>query len=544
MKKIVLILLIVLFLFTSCDINFRGNAEKKEDVKNQTTVDIEIDKNLVNDKNIDTILIESYLLDRSGYPVRSTSTSYDKTEISNKDTLSFDLKNFGKSEITLYYKKGGKVLDKKYLDYVLTAERYNIGYLIATVPVTYFTLMMVDRDGSKDIIDPTLPTIFSLERATSYNFDNLLDNMYPLPFVSEDKLREGHYADECLRASYDYIGYLHELNPSSTFNVIAYDRSPEDAILLLYCNGLDPKENRITLLSDGAGTFGDFKNVYGEESGKGLGLYNDKVEKWKEIKKRALSGDLYFGSVEENGIPFSSRKCQLVAYNAVLINDENIDVKWVFSRKRNDTFGNSDVYEEKIKSNTNAQELNMQSYVKAGTGTLDSDEIASLKALFNFNDGYFEKAEENGKKCVIFLGTASGEEKETLRDYLSFMVNYLDSDEYEFYYKGHPGHIYSYPERNSIAQSFNITILDPAIPAELFVLFKPDLDMCGYQSSTYAVFPDGYKAPFTDIENASYSEVYIDKANSTVGKEYLIKRHSDGKVMHWKVDNPSVLVWE
>lgn len=558
MKKVffLLILCVVLLFVFSCNNEAKPSVEVKSETRSQTTVDISIDESMVRGGGIDNILIESRLLDQNGLVVRSAKKSYSSSDIEGQESLRYNLENFGKSEVVISYKKGGDVVKKTNLEYILTAEKYNVAFLIATVPVTYFTLLMVDQDGDKAVLDPTLPTIFSIQRAQSYDFDNLLDNMYPLPFVSMEKLTTcsasipaTNYTDELFKATYEYIGYLHKLNPESTFNLIAYDRCPEDAMLMLYCNGLDPKKNRITLISDGVATYNDFKAVFGDEQSYGgdLAKYNQYEEKWKTIKEKSLSGDLTFASMEKSGTPFHAGECQLCAYNTIMANDSDIDFKWVMSRKRNDTFGNSDVYDQKLKDNINAVAINMGDYVKSSGGKLDDNEKASLKAIYKFNEDVFSEAKEQNKKIMIFLGAASQFEKcdyadnnATLEIYLSFVSNYLDKDRYALFYKGHPGHIYSYPERNTIVENAGFTILDPAIPAELFYLFDPNVEMCGYHSSTFDVYPQSYKSPFVNIDE-TYTDVYFTpkKDDGT----FDVIRKSDNKKMNWDPNNPSVMNW-
>lgn len=107
-----------------------------------------------------------------------------------------------------------------------------------------------------------------------------------------------------------------------------------------------------------------------------------------------------------------------------------------------------------------------------------------FKSLYHFSETMFEDAEKNGKQAMMFLGTrVTGEAY--FEDYARFCMLYY-GDEYEYYYKGHPGTPTDmYPEKQKQLDSLGIHDVESSIAAELILYFYPEISMSGYDSTTF-----------------------------------------------------------
>ena len=109
---------------------------------------------------------------------------------------------------------------------------------------------------------------------------------------------------------------------------------------------------------------------------------------------------------------------------------------------------------------------------------------AGFKALYNFSDDMFSKAQEQDKKVMMFLGTRVTNET-NFETFAKFIMAYY-GDEYVYYYKGHPATPTDfYPDKQEQLAELEITDVESSIAAELILYFYPDIYMCGYQSSTF-----------------------------------------------------------
>lgn len=538
------VLIAIVLLISSC--TFRTNPEIKADESSQTTVTLDLGMTCdeLEKSGIDKIKISSYLINDIGLPVRSNSA-----EISSisSDSVNYDLKYYGKHEVTIEFLSGSKVVSKKLLDYCLTSPEYNIAYLHATLPVTYFSLMVSDKDTS--YVNAKAPSIVVIERAGAYDWDNLLPNMYGCPFIEEDKLVNSDSSSNSIMADGSeslarYIEYLRDLNGNSRFHIFVTDNFADSFIELALETNIDFD---LTMLSDGSnGTYGTFRSVYGAGGANDNSerVYDEVLSAWNKVKVKAREGDSSWKNDLKalyNGSDYRKRAC----LPPVLINDSEFTARWVVGRKNADVFGSSSVYSFRIDSNPNMVVVNLNSNLLA---VLDNDETKAFQSLYKFDSSVFENADNAGKKIMIFLGTRN-DENLYLEQYISFMKNYCEyylHEDYEYYYKGHPGDPTEFnAAKNDILDKYGINSLDASIPAELFLFFRSDADVGGYASSTFASYQKD-EIPFICGQVGSNTEGYTDKINTNIVPEtesstnFVVTRSKDSKTAKWDFNNPTV----
>ncbi len=153
-------------------------------------------------------------------------------------------------------------------------------------------------------------------------------------------------------------------------------------------------------------------------------------------------------------------------------------------RKSGDTFGLTDTaFQAKVLADTRITNSYINGLLSTVQGNGSED---AFKALYKFEDDAFNATRAKGKKNMMILGTSKTlEDKYPVTDYVRFMIAEM-GDEYEFYYKGHPGNYMANSEENVAKyEAMGIQMLDPSIAAELFLFYNDDIYLCGYESSLY-----------------------------------------------------------
>ena len=258
----ILFALAALLLLSSC--TFRDNPELRSEESNLTTVSLDLPITLeeMQSSKVDKINISSYLIDDMGMPVRSCSSEI--TDVSNltDNKVNYDLGYFGKHEITMQLYSGNNLVAEKLTDYILTSDEYNIAYLHATLPVTYFSLMISDKDTT--YLNANAPSVVVINRAAAYDWNNLLPNMYGCPFIEESDLEnsssQNSIMENAITSFVRYITYLQKLNGNSIFHIFVTDVFSSGFIELALETNI---KFDITMLTDGTATYSTFRAVYG-----------------------------------------------------------------------------------------------------------------------------------------------------------------------------------------------------------------------------------------------------------------------------------------
>lgn len=426
----------------------------------------------------------------------------------NKDQTEYDIdmENFGKFKVFLEYLQGGNVVEKTETVTVgIAASAYNLAPISATFPAVLFSLSLwegSDYNITRDADGNPIPTFAVFERADSWDWDNLPDNVYKLPTASASEFTGVKWGGQAWIDSRNkmaaYIKDLYEISPDATFNLYYTDNFVENMLWLLVANQIPESQYHTILLSDGSGTYAYFNNTFRTDDGT---LYDDMRADWEALKHKTREE----GKFDPAWAKYASSKnlgmtC-LPKYAAVAAEDENVD--WWVART-NGTFAieNKDLLTKVVSNCT----------VKGVSGMLASVQASgndkAFQQLYHFDADMFDSAGETGKPVMLILGSTVGNEPD-FKDYVGLIKKHYGYS-YEYYYKGHPGTPTAlYPSKQQDLEELGVTDVDSSIPAELILFFFPDIYMCGYDSTTFQSVESDQMA--CGMFNKSKSEILASK---------------------------------
>ena len=416
-------------------------------------------------------------------------------------STTLDFGDYGKWYVTVSFLKEGAAVQIN--DEVVTgiiAEEYNIAPISATLPVTFFSLNLwgtMYGDGSTPNIREQGPTILVMERPNSYDWNALPEGLYPLPYMSVEDLtyQPGGNIDamnlfrerEWIMAA--YVRDLLEVDPDAMIHLYCVDYYSDLVQKIIYANRIPEDQYTITLLSDGSFTYARFAQVYNDENPEAK--HEQLKAKWEAAKEYAYDN----GEVQEG---FEAGKCG--DYLWVVTDTEPNAELWVARSALFESPGDGDAFAITLKgkkdSGGNVIVPKNPKIIDISISTLLTKNIQNpgnteeFKALYNFNDGFFSEAEEQGKDAMVFLGSRVTSEPD-FENYCRFVMTYY-KDDYIYYYKGHPATPTDlYPQKQEQLAGLGITDVDSSIAAELILFFNPEIYLSGYASSTYASVPVG-----------------------------------------------------
>ena len=440
----------------------------------------------------DAALVDSVVIDATmfykGSVVRSLQFTYPLSDLSEGKTVDFN--DFGKFTVNVSFQKDGETV--KVLDAItvgVTADCYNISPVSATLPVTFYSLNLWGDNS----IRVSGPCIMLMERPASFDWDHLPQpsdssyGVYGLPYIDIDLISyqpsdfgaaSSLFRDRILVMA-DYVHDLMALDSSSKINLYCVDYYVGMIQSIIYANKIPSSQYSISVLSDGSFSYQKFGNVYSSSDNKTI--ENNLINKWNSAKADAYKN----GTANQEMLEWDSSNQYLWA--AV---DSEPNAQWWIARKAlvktdkdNDAFGSD------VRNNSKIVQVNISNLLKQNIQSSDVN-TQEFKALYNFNDSFFKTAQDQGKKVMLFLGTVVYGEQ-NFSDYARFNMMYY-GDEYQYYYKGHPGTpTDSYPEKQEQLDDLGIEDVNSSIAAELILFFNPDIYLSGYDSSTYASVPDG-----------------------------------------------------
>lgn len=519
-KSMIAMITIFCLLALSCSLEFKtsGSFAARSATKSDTTVSISLIEGY-SELQADQIVVSSQLIDSNGVVMRSQKTEYDTSLLAPGATsLDYDARYFGKHEIIARYLREGREVGKSLLTLTLTAPEYNIVPMMATMPVTYFSLAMADYDtDNTSIVDSSLPTIVGLERAGAYDWTHLLANMHTNPFVSDKATTQSvvsgtNYAYEMFRGYIDYVKYLSELNPASRFNFILCDVNPAQMFFYTSLSHISLDRCSFVFITDGAGTYSAFRSAFGsveDPANPSLATFDSMMAQWQKIKAKAEAEDPSFmGEILDNlSVPSQGFYFLLYSYMPIIVNDPDLDAKWIITRNNADVWGSSNVYNDKVKSNPKVLTIGLNTL----WANLSETEKAGFKTLFDLDEPRFDAAVEEGKRVMVFVGTRDDHLETSgynLPDVFQFISSFY-GDSHACFYKGHPGDFSNYDgtKAQALASIPGVEILDAGVSAELFeYLF--DVEYVGWQSSTYqaesGIVPLITKNTFSGLASAAY----------------------------------------
>lgn len=375
-----------------------------------------------------------------------------------------DFGNYAKYYVTVEYKVSGVTVETQQQVFGVTASEYNLAPVSATLPVLYFSLSLWDINVSDTTGNP-VPTIVMLTRASAYDWDNLPDNVYGMPYMTDEQLHSG--SDHIIYAN--YVKDLYEMNPESKFHLYINDIDCSVIQWIIYANQIPEGQYTITMMSDGSATYSIMNDTYGVEDPQAK--HQELIQTWNEAKAEAYET----GTWTSDWGWHSHWDCMY----AVLSCEPG--TQWWVAKNNLFTSGDDNVFAEQLSNDVTVKNVNtmLQNLTAKGDETVEQ-----FKSLYNFNDEYFTEAEQQGKQVMLLLGTYVSNEK-NFEDYAELTKLYY-GDDYMYYYKGHPNTPTGlYPEKQEELDRLNITDVDSSVAAELILFFNPDIRLTGYGSSTF-----------------------------------------------------------
>ena len=380
--------------------------------------------------------------------------------------------NFGVNDVKVVAYSGEEFSNPVSKKVGLYADEYNIAPLVATVPVTIYSLSYPTYTNNYSI-----PTIFYLERGEAWDYSHLPENTYAIPLYTAEELKKNNndQGDYTARTA-EYVKELHSLNGNSKFNFYLNDMWCEAWVAAVYPNGIPEDNITLKLLSDGTWSYSWFNGLFNTPTG---------------LEKRTALTNLWATAKESMKANKDYKASYLGGYAArdfvlAWLEDATLDgkVEWVINRI--DTIQKAGDYPE-IK--TLVDDLYAAGkIVRYNLGTLYNNlsekDKATIKALYNISD-YFKASTDAGHTPVVTLGTSTAAET-NIEEYLVISQDVLGGT-YDLYYKGHPGYpTYDTDPKKAVFDKLGVDELPGALAAELFYYFCGDsVKYIGYGSSTF-----------------------------------------------------------
>ena len=426
-----------------------------------------------------------------------------------KGSIDLDV-SYGKHTIEVTARKNNRASTTKSEVVKVYTDEYVIAPLVATMPVTYFSLNI--KEYTRDF---SVPTFVWLGRGPAWNYENLPENVYLMPVDSYSQLvGYTHYNDMYEKTS-KWVKELYEMNPSSTFHLYYNDYHPWGWMQATVANGIPSENYDVTLLSDGTGSYYAFSK-YMNRTDSDVVFESMKAD-YNKLKSQIASK----GSYNPGDRSLAIQTEQLRHYVFCMLTEEN-NVKSVIARNfiGSDMPATSPMKEEfkkLVASDTNPDGkvlvLGLNNLLK----NLSDEEQEDLKKLYKFSDNMFEKAAQENKKIMVLMGTSTSSETDFVNYAKATMAYY--GDEYVYYYKGHPG----YPVQLDLDKAarndgLGLIDVDSTIAAELIFFFNQEACASGYGSSTYTSLVDEQVCGVWNVALDKVNTEYRDKVDYTITK--------------------------
>lgn len=270
----------------------------------------------------------------------------------------------------------------------------------------------------------------------------------------------------------DYVAALYQINPNAKFHLYVNDITCSLVHRMIYANKIPEGNYSITLLSDGTATYvftNDAFNV-SDPASKNQTL----IDQWNSAK----TAEYKTGTVSAGYSGYHDHWDSMYALLSIEPGTE-----WWMTRTNLFTSGDNNAFASTIATDPGVKKKNVATMLN-GVSAKGEQTVQELKALYNFNDGYFTDAEAQGKKAMMLLGTYVYLEKD-FEEYAS-LTETMFGDGYKYYYKGHPNTPTAlWPEKQRQLDLLDIEDIDSSVAAELILFFNPSLNLSGYSSSTY-----------------------------------------------------------
>ena len=380
--------------------------------------------------------------------------------------------HFGKNtiEVTVFR---GICKETKTINLNVFASEYNIAPLMATMPVTMFTLDIdnITKQG-------TIPTFVWFDRGEHWNYAYLPENVYAFPGINEQELDRSD-RDYIYDETSKFVKELYDINPSSKFNFYYNDGWSNGYVRAVFANNIPETNCKLYLLSDGSYSYDAFNSYFNNPETSDAN-YADLLSRYELLKTQVAQT----GKYEQNNPAYALTYGQLGAASYVLASEYD-NIEWWLPRKSGVFASNNPAMKARVENDPKAVVKDLKTLFTA----LTEEERANTKLLFNFSSSTFKEAEEANKKAMIILGT-NFENEYNFELYVKALQK-IHGDEYVYYYKGHPRYpAILFDGRIEELKALNLYEIESSIPAELLFFFNPDAYCAGYQSSTFTSLND------------------------------------------------------
>ena len=388
------------------------------------------------------------------------------------------------------------------------ADEYVIAPLVATMPVTYFSLNL--KEYTKDY---TVPTFVWLQRGGAWDYSNLHDNVYLIP--SGEYREMINYTDpyDMYDRTSEWIKELYEINPDSVFHLYYNDYHPWGWMQATVANGIPSDNYDLTLLSDGTGSYYAFSYYLNRENSDEI--FEDMCSDYHKLKEQISAK----GSYKQNDNKLAINTEQLRHYVFCMLTEED-NVRLVLARDfiTNDMPKDNPMrpaFMELIKNADNPDGIIEVLSMYALLTNMSEQEKTDLKKLYKFSDNMFEEAVQNDKQIMVILGTRTDNEVD-FDNYVKATMAYY-GDGYVYYYKGHPGTATQMdPDKQDRLESLNLTDIDATISAELIFFFNQQAYGTGYGTSTFNSLLDEQVCGVWNTRLSGVNTEYKDKVDYTL----------------------------
>ncbi len=174
---------------------------------------------------------------------------------------------YGNNNVSLTaHLKNAKDSEKKTL--AITSDEYIIAPLVATVPVTVFSIKLQEITSNY-----TIPTFVWFQRDQAWDYSKMPENVHLIPVA---KFTTSHIGDanEMYSKTAAWVKELHSLDETSKFHFFYNDYHPQGSLDVTYGNNLPKELYDVTLISDGTASKAVFNEVYKDDN-----TFNDDLDK-------------------------------------------------------------------------------------------------------------------------------------------------------------------------------------------------------------------------------------------------------------------------
>ena len=289
-----------------------------------------------------------------------------------------------------------------------------------------------------------------------------------MPFLTAEQNR----TTSSWSAFADYVAALYQINPNAKFHLYVNDITCSLVHRMIYANKIPEGNYSITLLSDGTATYVFTNDAF--KVSDPASINQTLIDQWNSAK----TAEYKTGTVSAGYSGYHDHWDSIYALLSI-----EPETEWWMTRTNLFTSGDNNAFANTIATDPGVKKKNVATMLN-GVSAKGEQTVQELKALYNFNDGYFADAEAQGKKAMMLLGTYVNLEKD-FEEYAS-LTETMYGDGYKYYYKGHPNTTTAlWPEKQQQLDLLNIEDIDSSVAAELILFFNPSLNLSGYSSSTY-----------------------------------------------------------